>query len=129
MSCIPQKTLICTPFARVADPGSKTHPTSFASKLLRVTPELVNCQRNSSIDKKEHLYIYLETKSGGMLELLIPKMKEIVEEFSAPRGNVSISVRAKEVTLPGFDKVENEELNEKSEKDSSFDAAENFEIM
>jgi hypothetical protein len=78
---------------------------SYISTYVVHTPEDADlhtfCRSNSSLDKKDHLYKYLETESGGLLELLIPKMQEINEEFSAPRNNVSISVRAKEVNLPG----------------------------
>jgi hypothetical protein len=67
------------------------------------------CLRNSSEDKKNHLYFHHETESGGLLELLIPKMQEINDDFSAPRSNVSISISSKNVPLQGTNKTNNGE--------------------
>ena len=70
------------------------------------------CKNINNKDPTKKPYAYHETASGGLLEILIPKMGEIDNVIVAPRGNIVTSIAGRSIKL-GQDQEEESRVNQK----------------
>jgi len=73
----------------------------YADKDNRVTYYISILPEDADLNARVQLE-YLETASGGLLEVMIQKISKNQLSFEAPRRNITTSIRSTQVDLVGY---------------------------